>query len=515
LSRATIVVATILLSCAARAENPPAVVWTRTVSSSAYELIQGMDVDDQGNVAVVGYTDGNLLRSRIGIRDAFAISYDVTGQQRWGVQFGSANKLTYLEDISASADGNWFAVGRVDYRRGTTYYGGMDTYLQKIGPDGTVSTASQIGTTTTDEGRGVTSSGTSVYVTGQTYGALSGTNAGGSDAFAARYNVSGSAQTQQWIAQKGTSDWDTVYDVAFGGNRLFVAGETFGNFNGPDINYTDAFLMAYDANGSFQWVRQYGKSTEPETAYAVATNGVDAVYIAGTTYLGQSWSSGGAPDAFLAKYDLNGNFQWQRYYQTSVWDVHMALDLDAAGNIYVGGYTGQQSVTPTEASVLLMKYSSSGDLIWKNEYDIAEDQRPSGMAVSPMGDKIWIAGSYWIDDNDPVGDGFVTLLSQGLDGDINGDGRVDAADYVSWRKNSGTSIGYNTWRQNFGKVAAGAGAALGDNSASVPEPSCIALLILGHFARRFKRPGCRSGGSGVGREVALSLLRRPYRRNSW
>jgi hypothetical protein len=351
----------------------------------------------------------------------------------------------------------------------------MDVYLQKFGPSGTLSTASQIGTTTTDEARAVTSSGTSVYATGETYGVLSGTNAGGSDAFAASYNVAGGAQTQQWIAQKGTSDWDTVYDVVFGGNRLFIAGETFGNFNGPDINFTDAFLMAYDANGGFQWVRQYGKATEPETAYAVATNGVDAVYIAGMTFLGQSWSAGGAPDAFLAKYDLNGSFQWQRFYQTTVWDVHTALDLDAAGNIYVSGYTGEQSVTPTEASVLLMKYSPSGDLIWQNEYDIAKDQRPSGMAVSPAGDKIWVAGSYWLDENDPTGDGFVTLLSQGLDGDMNSDGRVDAADYVMWRKNGGSPEQYSLWRASFGDSTAetGAGANL-----TVPEPAIGSLIVL-------------------------------------
>jgi hypothetical protein len=485
LSLVSVVVLTALMARASRAEVPPDVVWTRTVSSSGYELIEGMDVDDQGNVAVVGYTDSNLLRTRIGIRDAFAISYDVAGQQRWGTQFGSASKLTYLDDITAGPDGNWFGVGRVDYRRGATYYGGTDAYLQKINSNGTLSTASQIGTTTTDDGRAVTASGSSVYATGFTYGALSGTNAGGSDVFAVGYNVASGAQSQQWIAQKGTSDWDTDYDTVFGGDRLFIAGDTYGNFNGPDINFTDAFLMAYDANGGVQWVRQYGKATEPETAYAVATNGVDSVYIAGLTFLGQSWQSGGAPDAFLAKYDFNGNLVWQRYFQTTVDDVFTALDLDAAGNIYVGGYTGQQLFTPTEASVLLMKYSPSGNLIWQNEYDIAQDQRPSGMAVSPAGDKIWIAGSYWIDDNDPIGDGFVTLLSQGLDGDINSDGSVDAADYVSWRKNGGPPDQYSLWRANFGDGDTSTGSGV---NFAVPEPAngSLAVFLLSFAALRFR-----------------------------
>jgi hypothetical protein len=68
----------------------------------------------------------------------------------------------------------------------------------------------------------------------------------------------------------------------------------------------------------------------------------------------------------------------------------------------------------------------------------------------------------------------------GVVGDYNENGRVDAADYVLWRKNpaafGGTPAGYNTWRANFGSTA-GAGAALGE-AAGVPEPGSALLLIL-------------------------------------
>jgi len=61
-------------------------------------------------------------------------------------------------------------------------------------------------------------------------------------------------------------------------------------------------------------------------------------------------------------------------------------------------------------------------------------------------------------------------------GDYNGDGHVDAADYVAWRRNpaafGGNPTGYNTWRQHYGESSPGAG---GGNEA-VPEPSPIALL---------------------------------------
>jgi hypothetical protein len=85
---------------------------------------------------------------------------------------------------------------------------------------------------------------------------------------------------------------------------------------------------------------------------------------------------------------------------------------------------------------------------------------------------------------------FVTVM--GVDGDYNDDGTVDAADYVTWRKNQGTSnplpndphgglIGanqYNTWRANFG-MSEGSGSGLA--AGSVPEPASWWLAVVTMF----------------------------------
>jgi hypothetical protein len=78
-----------------------------------------------------------------------------------------------------------------------------------------------------------------------------------------------------------------------------------------------------------------------------------------------------------------------------------------------------------------------------------------------------------------------------LDGDYNDDGKVDAADYVMWRKNEGTmnmlpndphggTIGpdqFNTWRTNFGMMN-GAGSGAGLTGGAVPEPAGASLAVL-------------------------------------
>ena len=70
----------------------------------------------------------------------------------------------------------------------------------------------------------------------------------------------------------------------------------------------------------------------------------------------------------------------------------------------------------------------------------------------------------------------VTILTAALPGDYNGDGTVDAADYVVWRKNDGTQSGYDNWRANFG-LTAGSGSGASANAA-VPEPSTLIVLVV-------------------------------------
>jgi hypothetical protein len=80
-------------------------------------------------------------------------------------------------------------------------------------------------------------------------------------------------------------------------------------------------------------------------------------------------------------------------------------------------------------------------------------------------------------------------IGSGLPGDYNGNGQVEAADYVLWRKYKGTQtvlpndptgglIGtaqYNTWRAHFG--AGGSGSSLG--GIAVPEPATVFLVCAG------------------------------------
>jgi hypothetical protein len=90
--------------------------------------------------------------------------------------------------------------------------------------------------------------------------------------------------------------------------------------------------------------------------------------------------------------------------------------------------------------------------------------------------------------------------SAGVPGDYNGNGAVDAADYVAWRnggplQNESASPGtvdnadYTFWRSRFGATS-GSGSSL--SAAAVPEPTTLLMLLVGGFCALLVRGDSRA-----------------------
>lgn len=103
-------------------------------------------------------------------------------------------------------------------------------------------------------------------------------------------------------------------------------------------------------------------------------------------------------------------------------------------------------------------------------------------------------GSLWnINDNAPLNQPNNLPLGQWLSsfvsapalaGDFNGDGRVDAADYTTWRDGLGTTYAaeeYTLWAEQFGSVLADL--INGGASAAIPEPAGLPLVFVLAAAR--------------------------------
>ncbi len=212
--------------------------------------------------------------------------------------------------------------------------------------------------------------GSDAYAFGETSGALPGeTSAGGFDVFLRKYDRRGRLV---WTRQFGTSGDDfAAHSIAARDGAVYVAGFVAEALPGQTWSGDyDAFLRKYDADGNEVWTRQFGTDTFDDIHAVAVRHG--HVYVAGSTQAalpGQSYA-GGAFDGFLRSYDEDGNERWTRQFGTDGFDhpVAVAADDDA---VYIGGVTdgtlpGQSAAGFFDA--FLRKYDRQGRLRWTRQF---------------------------------------------------------------------------------------------------------------------------------------------------
>ena len=152
----------------------------------------------------------------------------------------------------------------------------------------------------------------------------------------------------------------------------------------------------------------------------------------------------------------------------------MAFSLGGAfgDKLYVADFTGHR---------ILVVDSTGAETVFATGFNF-NDGIDTKMAVTGDGNDLYIT----------VGNSLVRVTTNAvsLPGDYNHNGVVDAADYVLWRTNQGSSnvltndpiggtIGtaqYNQWRAHFGQSAGSGASAVA--TAAVPEPSTTVLLMF-------------------------------------
>jgi uncharacterized repeat protein (TIGR01451 family) len=270
--------------------------------------------------------------------------------------------------------------------------GGSDIFIAKYGPSGALLWIVKAGGTGDDMGYGVdVDKAGNVYVTGRfessaTFGSINGATktltGAGLTIFLAKYSPSG---TLLWV-QTGVTGFDWVYNwgtavaVNAAAGTVYVAAlsqsdTTFSSENGvvntvPGVGSWHMVLAKYDTDGNFLW-GQTNAANPNSVPSEVAVDANDNAYVAGWLENGTSFTSadgkdifmtGFSPgqsnsdypgDAFLAKYDSNGNVKWVNHvggYKA----IGNAVAVSPGGEISFAGYIGNVNYgSPSEAQTIV------------------------------------------------------------------------------------------------------------------------------------------------------------------
>ncbi len=384
----SLVFGAILPTPTASAEEPYQIEWIRQFGTSTLDLCSGLSYDGQNNIYLCGLTDGDLGGSNAGSSDAFLCKYDSTGFLQWTQQLGTADReLGY--GVSADALGNIFISGSTSGDLEGTNAGNYDNFVCRYDSAGNLQWMRQFGTINADGSARVCADGQgNVLVSGTTLGNLGGTNVGNYDAFICKYDLDGDLL---WTRQFGSKNEETIGSPAIDAwGNVYISGSTRGDLNGINAGYEDAYVSKYDSDGNLLWIQQLG-TTGKESCYDVTVDGLGNVYICGSTY--EVLGSDHNVDAFVTKFDSDGNLLWMEQFDSEDNDEFGGILVDSQNNIFVSGCTSYDpiSMPMNNFDALVSKYDSMGSLLWTKSLSTAGYDLGSDIATDGLGN-IFVSG---------------------------------------------------------------------------------------------------------------------------
>jgi len=146
----------------------------------------------------------------------------------------------------------------------------------------------------------------------------------------------------------------------------------------------DCFVGKYDSNGNLIWARSVGSAGNADLAFDVAADANGNVYLVGQFDQTANFDPGvsdfsvtsnGLRDAFICKYNANGDFQWAKTIGGTDLDAITAVAVNDNGNVVVlGQYQNTVDLDPGPGT--LISTSNGGDDIFISTFD-------------PQGDLVW------------------------------------------------------------------------------------------------------------------------------
>ena len=393
-------------------------LWTRQFGTNSRDDATEVAVDGAGNVYVVGDIPAALPgQTNLGRYDAYLRKYDNEGRELWTRQFGSQH-FDLAWDVAVDRTGKVYVAG---WTRGPlpgqAHLGDFDAFVGSYDGDGNQLWFHQFGTSENEHARRVLVDRLgNLYLVGYTDGAFPGhASSRQGDAFVMKMSgvrlAAASAKATvtrttapdvAWTRQFGTQADDFAKDlVVDGAGNLYVVGYTLGVFPGQtDLMGQDAFLRKYDSDGNGIWTRQFGPQGYI-TALDVSVDNAGYLYVVGDTWgtlPGQS--NFGQGDAYVIKYDNDGDQLWTDQFGTSGNDTAAHAAVDQSGNLYVSGETegtlpGQTKYSQSGRDSYLVKYDSDGHRLWTRQFGVFDIQGRDTSALWVEVDKagnVYVAG---------------------------------------------------------------------------------------------------------------------------
>src|SRR5690554_1628669 len=211
--------------------------------------------------------------------------------------------------------------------------------------------------------------------------------------------TAGGASSDRGLGIAVDQDLNVIVSGFYSGSINFGSGVILSSNSGSQ----DAFVAKYSSTGAILWAKSGGSSGNSDRANAVAIDNSGNVFItgqfSGTANFGSFslTSLNNTIDAFIVKYDPDGNELWARKGSGASIDRGLSITTDNAGSVYtVGQFSGDITFDNPHTNTIInalfiVKYSASGNEEWfrfagGSEQSIANSITSDGTNVFLTGD---------------------------------------------------------------------------------------------------------------------------------
>jgi len=331
------IVTTLLMSAMAfNVQSQTTLTWGRQIGTDKEEYAMNHVDDGNGNIYICGKTFGNMEGVNQGKNDGYITKIDSLGNTKWTKQFGSAG----------DDDEQWSAIDQQG----------------------------------------------NIYITGSTTGDLNGKNAGKEDIFLVKYNADGQLL---WTKQLGTDSTDIGKGV-YADNKgfVYITGLTMGKLGESSFGKMDGFIIKLDGNGKQLFTTQFGTPGD-DSSISITGDNLSTIYVCGNTWGDLGGKSKGFIDVFTGQFTDEGTLIKYNQFGSDGFDITMNLKVDSEKNLYVVGSTtgniGCQQIG--EGDCFLTKISEKGVVLWTSQFGTPKHDGIRGITfVENSPGKILVSG---------------------------------------------------------------------------------------------------------------------------
>lgn len=271
------------------------VQWTKQYGTSGGDYPSRITVDENSNCYAIGKTTGDWATESEGSYDAFLLKLDSEGKQIWVSQFGSSGS-DEGRDVTFNSEGDVFVVGQTNGDLAGVNEGNQDGFFAKLNDQGEVQWIQQFGSSQQDQASGIAlDNAGNIYIGGWTGGVLGDRQYGNGDAYLALFDSEGE---KLWIRQFGTGNWDGSHGLT---GTLDGSGDVVlsGCWTWPSCH---GWMRRYNSEGELVWEKLiYNRASSSSCGQTVAIDPSGACYHVGLTEDNLFATSAGGQDGFLVK----------------------------------------------------------------------------------------------------------------------------------------------------------------------------------------------------------------------